>query len=446
MTKTQHDKLCDINDQISSNINSDVTLKEIPVKISCFNYLKQRPWLIIVLILYAIAMITIVIGVTTVEIILLRQTTTPTTTTTIAPLICFTIPTSRPSNAWYSVGNMSITRQYYTSTYLAQDNSVLIAGGLNGISLKSTEIYNQSTGCFINGTDMPRARYYHTADILPAFPNYILLAGGVGSSGTLNVSDLFDPKTGNTLTIAMSTMRYAHGSAIFGSTQLVVIGGQGAVQLDTGDAISSGSITTFSMSLNTMIVPRLSHTVTRLGNNSGIILVAGGYQGSTYYSSTELYYGASNMFFSLGSGGAMPTARAYHTASYLPTVNKVLITGGHRDNWNTQNTMILFDVLTYSFSTLTSTMSTFRSWHTATLLPNGKVLIVGGSTGSVITPTCDVIDPSNNYLTTPVANLSFARYKHTATLLPNNDQSTVLVCGGYSPTSVPLNSCELYFV
>ncbi|CAF1042946.1 unnamed protein product [Adineta ricciae] len=195
-----------------------------------------------------------------------------------------------------------------------------------------------------------------------------------------------------------------------------------------------------------MIVPRLSHTVTRLGNNSGIILVAGGYQGSTYYSSTELYYGASNMFFSLGSGGAMPTARAYHTASYLPTVNKVLITGGHFNNWNTQNTMILFDVLTYSFSTLTSTMSTLRSWHTATLLPDGKVLIVGGSTGSVITPTCDLIDPSNNYLTTPVANLSFARYKHTATLLPNNDQSTVLVCGGYSPTSVALNSCELYFI
>jgi hypothetical protein len=83
--------------------------------------------------------------------------------------------------------------------------------------------------------------------------------------------------------------------------------------------------------------------------------------------------------------------------------------------------------------------------HTATLLPNGKVLIVGGYNGGSLR-TCELIDPSNNYSVTLAANLTTNRYYHTTTLIPDNYNGTVLVCGGYNTANIPVNTCELYFV
>lgn len=360
--------------------------------------------------------------------------------------VCLTIPSPHPTNVWYVVDTLSTPRILHTSTYISQDNSVLIAGGLTAAPLISTEKYLPSTGCFQAGLNMPRARRSHTADILPAFPDYILFGGGVGTTAILNVADLFNSITGSTLTLSLTATRYAHASAIFGSSQIVFIGGIDTTgQIRTADAIFSGSTATFFNTTNTMAVSRSDHTATRLGNNSGIVLVAGGRDGNTYYAATELYYGASNMFFPLGSGGAMPSARAYHTATYLPSYDKVLVTGGHFSGWDNQNTMALFDVATLSFTTLTSTMSYKRSWHTATLLPNGKVLIVGGTNNVVLLTSCDLVDPANNYLTTPAANLTTARYQHTATLIPDSNSGMVLICGG-SNGAVTLNSCEIYIV
>jgi hypothetical protein len=343
---------------------------------------------------------------------------------------------------------MTSSRILHTSTYLSADNSVVIAGGNNVVSytnpLISTEMYNPSTGCFQLGLNMPRARCSHTADILPAFSDYILFAGGSGTTGILSVADLFNPITGNTLTLSLTAARYAHASALFGSSQLVLIGGVGSTgtTLSSGDAMFSGSSSTFFSVTNNMSVPRISHTVTRLSNTSGIVLVVGG----QYYATSELYYAASNIFFSLGSGGTMSAARAFHTATYLPAFNKVLITGGCYDGWTYLNTISLFDVPTLSFTSLTSTMSTRRSWHTATLLPNGKVLIVGGNNNTMASSSCDLVDPANHYLTTPAANLNIGRYQHTATLISDNNTGTVLICGGTTNSANVLNTCELYIV
>ena len=93
---------------------------------------------------------------------------------TILLIVCFSIPSPRPSNVWFVVNTMSTPRQYHTSTYISQDNSVLIAGGLSGTVLITTEKYLPSTGCFQSGLTMPRARRSHTADILSAFPDYVL--------------------------------------------------------------------------------------------------------------------------------------------------------------------------------------------------------------------------------------------------------------------------------
>jgi hypothetical protein len=75
--------------------------------------------------------------------------------------------------------------------------------------------------------------------------------------------------------------------------------------------------------------------------------------------------------------------------------------------------------------TETGSMGTARAFPTATLLPNGKVLLAGGSNFSGTLRTAELYDPATGTWTA-TGNMSTARELHTATLLPNGK---VLVTG-----------------
>ena len=83
-----------------------------------------------------------------------------------------------------------------------------------------------------------------------------------------------------------------------------------------------------------------------------------------------------------------------------------------------------------------------RQRHTATLLPDGKVLIAGGEINGTVLDTAQIFDPAMN-VRTFVHQLSTARAGHTATLLP---YGKVLLAGGYyaDPNQIYLSATELY--
>src|SRR5438477_55243 len=67
--------------------------------------------------------------------------------------------------------------------------------------------------------------------------------------------------------------------------------------------------------------------------------------------------------------------------------------------------------------TPTGSLTDRRAFHTATLLPNGKVLVAGGFNGASL-PGAEIFDPATGTWT-PTGSMSTARDSHTATLLAN---------------------------
>lgn len=139
---------------------------------------------------------------------------------------------------------------------------------------------------------------------------------------------------------------------------------------------------------------------------------------------------------------AMHIARASQSATLLPS-GKVLIAGGFSGSGGESNPFSsteLFDPHSGTFEQAAS-MSIGRSGHTATVLKNGKVLIVGGWTGHYqLRRSAELYNPSTNTFA-PTGSLNVERAGNTATLLPDG---RVLVAGGEDRQEDALASAELY--
>ncbi len=122
--------------------------------------------------------------------------------------------------------------------------------------------------------------------------------------------------------------------------------------------------------------------------------------------------------------------RFLHTATLLQN-GKVLIVGGILlSSSDPAATAEVYDQATGIFA-MTGAMATAREQHTATLLADGRVLIAGGTTSTGTgdlhpTATAEVYDPSTGSFSV-TGSMAEARSLHTATLLPNEE---VLVAGG----------------
>jgi N-acetylneuraminic acid mutarotase len=143
--------------------------------------------------------------------------------------------------------------------------------------------------------------------------------------------------------------------------------------------------------------------------------------------------------------GRMITARSGHTATLLPN-GQVLVAGGNAGaSGNRLTSTELYDPATGQWA-ITGSMAAGRQNHSAMLLPNGEVLVAGGihsvSIGGNVTwtATAEIYSPFNGQWTT-TGSMTTARSSQGSTLLPNGE---VLVAGGINGDSGTLASAELY--
>lgn len=338
---------------------------------------------------------------------------------------------------------MIVARGYATATLLP-NGEVLVAGGVGSDGmLDSTELYDPVTNTFAAGPTMNVARGFATATLLPN--GKVLIAGGYTSPPIANylTTELYDPVT-NAFAPAANTanMNLEHSGAaavLLPNGKVLIAGGDTGTADDSRTELYNPVSNTFAASTAKMNEPRGFGAVFAVLLPNGKVFIAGGGD-----QSTELYDPATNRFASAASTAVMNAAHYSPTVTLLPN-GKVLVAGGEYGETATD----LYDPATNTFAAAgdTAEMNEERQFATGTLLPNGKVLIAGGQdpiTGAPLAST-ELYDSTTNTFApaASTAKMNVSRYDgHQATLLPNGK---ILIVGGYGTTSFTLlSSTELY--
>ena len=277
--------------------------------------------------------------------------------------------------SWSATGSLSVARDDGASLTLLADGRVLASGGGPSTTrLRSAELYDPSDGTWTVVDDMFAPRAYGSAVRLR--DGQVLVSGGSGDRR----SELFDPATKTwAATGEMVEARSQHAAILLPSGEVLAAGGTAGSDPSLAAELYDPEARTWR-STGAMTIWRASPSITLL--QDGRVLVVQGF----------------------GAGIQLRTAETYDPST---------------EQW-----------------TATGFTSEFRADdQTATLLPDGTVLVFGGA-GSV----AEVYDPASNTFTTIPPPL--ARHRNgTAALLGDG---SVLLAGGGLEEPAPLTFAELY--
>lgn len=191
-------------------------------------------------------------------------------------------------------------------------------------------------------------------------------------------------------------------------------------------------------------------TATATVLDDGTVVVAGGGVGQIPVPATELFSAADPQW---QPSGDLNVARRGHSAALLDD-GRILVSGGIAEGELLPSAEI-YDPGSGEWS-LVAPMAQARLGHTLTALGNGRVLATGGTAvdaaggtaaGQTVRPTeaAEVFDPATGTWTATSEPMSSARFEHTATLLGDG---RVLLVGGQGAAvegiSGPLQTTELY--
>jgi hypothetical protein len=120
---------------------------------------------------------------------------------------------------------------------------------------------------------------------------------------------------------------------------------------------------------------------------------------------------------------------------------------GGRDNASNPNAVVdtieFYEPSTNSWTVVTARLITPRAGHTATRLANGDILIIGGKSalGQVLASTEIVSGSGVNAKVTQGPSMTIGRANHTATLLPSGQ---ILIVGGEDASGAPIAAAEIF--
>ena len=235
----------------------------------------------------------------------------------------------------------------------------------------------------------------------------------------------------------MAVPRISHTATLLQDGRVLVTGGTdgsgnllGSAELydpdpDKGTWSSAGDMATVGNGYTATLLP-----------DGTVLFTGGGYGQGNVLASAELYQPSPDQSEpgTWSATGNMAERRRGHTATLLPD-GTVLVAGGSntvkkRNKWiyNYLASAELYEPDTKTWSS-TASMASGRSWRTATLLADGKVLVAGGSPADDLTAAAEIYDPAAGGTWSTTSSMVWAHQGHKATLL-SDDSGRLLVAGG----------------
>jgi len=358
-----------------------------------------------------------------------------------APVSDTTEASAVPAPATFSpTGSLGIPRSGHTATLLFTGD-VLVTGGGHGRPDVTAELYHPLTGSFIRTTgNMTKARSGHTATLLGGPGNLnrwyygmVLIVGSVDAS-----AELYDPaRRIFTATGSMHHARTSPTATLLDTGEVLIVGGNTNKGDRTAELYDPTSEEFFDTGPTTVL--RTGHTATLL--DDGHVLIAGG--NGAAGATAELYDPVTHTFTPTARGMTRP--RAGHTATLLEFENGSQTQNGNVLIVGTDGSADLYNPNTATFASVGSNTIP-RGGYTASLRNDATVLVAGGY---IIDSACNFADSlttatlftPGNVVFTVTGRLNTARDAHTATVLYDG---SVLVIGGtlhIASHSVP-NSCQ----
>jgi hypothetical protein len=317
------------------------------------------------------------------------------------------------------------------------DGRVLVTGGFDQSGLpRGAEMYDPSTGEFGELPSMITPRHSHTGTSLPA--GSVLIVGGFGNREmTLSAAEIFDPAMRVfSSTGPLAEARAGHVAVPLEDGRVLVAGGVGPDWKFLSTAEIYDPATGQFSGTGRMAVPRESHVAVRLLD--GRVLVVGGHRGRgrdiVLHASAETYDPTTGAFT---RDGDMRLPRHKHDAVVLPD-GRVLVTGGsdERDDRGVYDSSELFDPKTGTFVPgPTMRMPRYKHAGSSVLLPSGLVLIGGGA------PRAETYDHTTNAFALVPGDPRMAGQFSAVTLMNTGE---ALITGGYGNGGGPRSSAWLY--
>jgi uncharacterized protein (TIGR03437 family) len=356
---------------------------------------------------------------------------------------------SAPSaNTITPTGNLNSPRQGHTATLLP-NGKVLIAGGFASLTAfpfwATTELYDPATGTFSPGGSMNASRSGHTATLLP--DGKVLLAGGDSAFGNgadgdtaQSSAEVYDPETGTfTPTGSMTAAREGHTATLLNNGKVLIAGGVAFIdgnQTFLGSAELYDPLTGAFTPTGSMNAARTALTATLLASSK---VLFGSYFNYDSTDTTELedaeLYDPATGTFSLTGRTAFPELRSNSTS--------LLATGDVLETLEYScDPADLAEIYHSSTGTFTAApkMSGLRGYSTATLLPDGTVLIDGQDFSiPPVYASAELYDSATGAFSPVIPATS--QQGHTATLLPDG---TVLLAGGWICCGTTITTAEIY--
>lgn len=271
----------------------------------------------------------------------------------------------------------------------------------------------------------------------------VLVTGGspVDGGGALTAAQLIDPASQSIQTTgSLLSPRCGHAATLLANGQVLVAGGSSLEWSSTGyrsAELFDPSTGTFHAT-GDMTTARWGPNLRAVRLATGEVLVVGGNAGGAA-PSAEIYDPAAGTFQAVGA----PTFR--HEGFSLTALGdgQVLLLGAEDAGASLPTPAERFDPVLRTF-TPTARPITFHAWHTATLLPDGSVLVAGGgqylnNTEAVPSTAAECFDPITRTFRA-TGSMIATRRNHGATLLSDG---RVLIVGGTSFVG-PMELAEVY--